>query len=113
MKNFAAGTIAGTGAAITVSVGWTPDYVKCVNTADAGNLDPVMEWFATMGPAKGLKYLRVADNATTGNLSHRIVTGGGIAAFAGTQTAAPGFIIGTDADLNAAGETITWIAFRA
>lgn len=113
MKSFATGTVAGTGAAIAISVGWVPDYVKCVNIADAGNLDPTMEWFAPMGAGKGLKYLRVADNATTGNLSHRIVTTGGITAFAGSQTAAPGFTIGTDADLNAAGETIIWIAQRA
>lgn len=113
MKDFATGSVAGTGAAIIISVGWVPDYVKCVNVADAGNLDPVMEWFAAMGAGKGLKYLRVADNATTGNLSHRIVTTNGITAFAGSQTAAPGFTIGTDSDLNTASETIIWIAFRA
>lgn len=117
-SNFATGTVEGTGSAINVSVGWQPDYVKVWNIDDAGTLYPIIEWHSTMGAGKGFKYLKIADNGSTGNLSSTYVTTGGITAYAGTVGTAStagtgeGFTIGTDSDLNANGETIVWIAAR-
>ncbi|MBP2230822.1 hypothetical protein J2847_004131 [Azospirillum agricola] len=112
-SNIRTGTVNGTGAAINVSLGWQPDYVKVMNIADAGALDAIIEWTVDMPAAAGMKYLRIVDNATTTNKSHAYVTSGGISAYAGSASAAEGFTIGTDTDLNASGEKIVWIAMRS
>ncbi|WP_395452848.1 hypothetical protein ACHMW5_02335 [Azospirillum melinis] len=111
-SNFRSGTVNGTGAAINVSLGWQPDYVKLINIADAGSLDPMMEWTSDMPAAAGIKYLRIADNATTANKSHAYVTTGGVSVYAGSTSAGEGFTIGADTDINASGEKIVWIAMR-
>lgn len=111
-SNMRTGTVTGTGAAINVSLGWQPDYVKVMNIADAGNLDPIIEWTSDMPAAAGMKFLRIVDNATTANKSHAYVTSNGITAYAGSASAGEGFTIGADADLNATGEKIVWIAMR-
>lgn len=111
-SNFRSGTVNGTGAAINVSLGWKPDYVKLINIADASSLDPMMEWTSDMPAAAGVKYLRIADNGTSAAKSHAYVTTGGVSAYAGSDSAAEGFTIGADADINASGEKIVWIAMR-
>ena len=111
-SNIRTGTVNGTGSAINVSLGWQPDYVKLVNIADAGSLDPMMEWTSDMPAAAGIKYLRIADNATTANKSHAYVTSNGISAYTGSTSAGEGFTIGADSDINASGEKIVWIAMR-
>lgn len=76
------GSYTGTGAAINVSVGFVPDYVKVVNITTPG----VDEWFNGMAAATsitstGAGALRAAPN--------------GITAFAGTAaTAGQGFTVG-------------------
>lgn len=89
------GAVVGTGSAINVkTVGFRPRKVELFNVASGD----VMEWSNTMPDAYGLK--RVA--AGTGSY----VTSGGV-----TPLAA-GFTLGTDSDLNAAGETVHWVAYE-
>lgn len=115
-QGLATGTVEGTGSAINVELGFTPRYVKCINIDDAGSLDPTIEWFTGMAAASGMKTLSIADNGSTSGLSSAYVTSNGISTYAGSDTpgseASMGFTIGADADINAADETILWIAFR-
>lgn len=111
-KQFKAGTVEGTGAAINVSLGWKPDYVKVFNYDDAGGLAPTMEWWNGMTAAHGLKTLKAVDNGVTGNASSAAVTSNGISHYVGSTSAAEGFTIGADADINANGETIFYVAMR-
>ena len=107
------GAVAGTGSAINVSLGFKPRYVKVWNPNDAGSLFPMMEWFEGLTAAYGFKYLKIADNGATGNLSSTLVTSNGISQYAGVAGGATeGFTIGADADINAAGETIWYMAVR-
>lgn len=97
------GSVEGTGAAINVSLGFTPVYVKCVNIDDAGGLTPEFEWISGMAAANAIK---VTDTVT-----RNLVTSNGISTYAGSEgSAAKGFTIGADADVNASGETILYIA---
>lgn len=105
------GTVEGTGAAINVELGFTPIYVKCWNIDDAGSLGPSIEWVEGMGAASGLKTLSIVDNGTTTEKSSELLSSLGISAYAGVdRTAAVGFTIGADTDVNASGETIAYIA---
>ena len=109
----AIGSVEGTGSAINVEVGFTPSYVRCFNYDDAGGLAPTMEWWQGMTDGHGLKTLKSVDNGTTGNASSAKVTSNGISAYGGATGAnGAGFTIGADADLNASGETIFYIAIR-
>lgn len=83
-----------TAAAITITCGFKPRYVKVLNTASTGGY---MEWFEGMAAAYGFKYLS-ADG--TGAL----VTSNGI------TVSDSGFIIGLDTDINVKAEQIRWIA---
>lgn len=112
MNEIVTGSVEGTGGAIDVPLGWVPDYVKLFNYDDAGGLAPTLEWWKGMADGHGLKGLGVADDGTTGNASQAKVTANGISAFAGDGDTAPGFTIGADADLNASGETIFYVAVR-
>jgi hypothetical protein len=112
MRQFAVGTFTGTGAIITVELGWQPDYVKVYNDSDAGNLAPVIEHFKGMPAASGLKSLKSVDNGATGNASSARVTTNGITINAGDTTVKAGFKIGADADVNVNGEAGYWVAFR-
>jgi hypothetical protein len=79
------GSYTGTGAALNVSVGFVPDYVRIV---DATGL-AVDEWFN--GMTAGTSY----STATAGTQSVRAAPGG-VTAFAGTAaTAGQGFTVGT------------------
>jgi hypothetical protein len=106
------GTVEGTGAAINVSCGFTPRYVKLFNLDDAGALAPTLEWFEGMDAASGIKNLKIADNGTTGKAVNALVTTNGISTYAGSSTASKGFTIGADGDINASGETILYMAIR-
>jgi len=114
-QNFAVGTVEGTGSAINISIGFNPQYVKCINIDDAGTLFPIMEWITGMAAASGILSLKVIDSGSTGLASSAYVTAGGITMYAGSESSklAKGFTIGTDANLNADGETILWIAMRS
>lgn len=90
------GTVTGTGSAISVTVGFQPQYVKLCNIT--GNCQ--MEWFQGMGNAYGQK---IVDSGV-GTTDISTVSSGGII------PAATGFSIGTDSDLNVNTEVIYWLA---
>lgn len=91
-----AGTLAGTGAAITVDIGFRPRYVKVWNVA-AGGLC-TLEWTQTMPDAYGFK------EVTAGTKSY--ITSLGITPLAN------GFTLGADTDVNVSGETVHFVAFE-
>ncbi|GAB5434792.1 MAG: hypothetical protein EpisKO_41620 [Epibacterium sp.] len=98
--HFNTGEVEGTGSAINVELGFTPDYVKLINTDG----DALLEWTSAMADGEGYKTVAAGTNA-------KIATGG-VTPYEGvTATAAKGFTIGADADVNASGETIIWVAF--
>lgn len=49
--HFATGTVEGTGAAINVQLGFTPDYVKLINIDG----DASLEWISDMADGEGYK----------------------------------------------------------
>lgn len=106
------GSVAGTGAAINISLGFIPSYVKVFNPSDAGSLWGTIEWFSGMAAASGLKSLKTIDSGVTGLASQAYVTTNGISSYAGTATAGAGFTIGADADINASTEVVYYIAVR-
>lgn len=112
MQEIAVGTVAGTGAAINVSLGFIPRYVKVYNNDDAGGLAPKIEWWQGMAAASGVKTLKSVDNGVTGNASSSKVTTGGISEYAGSASAPKGFTIGTDGDINVSAENIYYVAVR-
>lgn len=84
--NIKIGTYTGTGAAINVSIGFEPDYVRIVNATDG---DLAAEWFRGMGAADMLQATNHADTQFS------LVTSNGVDAYAGSETAAKGFTVGT------------------
>ena len=112
MRSFASGKVTGTGNAINVVCGFLPDYVKLVNVSDAGNLNPMMEWWKSLGDNSGIKYLTIVDSGTTGYASHQFVNVNGISLYMGSDNEGQGFTIGADGDINVNGEDIHWIAMR-
>lgn len=93
------GTATGTGSAINVSCGFTPKRVEIINETDPG----YYVWTDTMADAEMQK--------TIGAGTTTFETTGGISAYAGTSSAAKGFTIGTDSDLNGASDVIHWTAW--
>lgn len=100
------GTVEGTGSALTVIIGFEPSWVRVLNIDGLATL----EWTDSMADAEGLK------EVTAGTKS--FITSDGITPTTVT-VAAPGpdmpghnagFIIGADADVNVAAETIHWVA---
>ena len=94
------GTVEGTGAAINIPIGFQPDYVRVVNVESADT----MEWFRGMANASGIK--TVAAGTKT------LPVANGISAL-NSKTSGEGFVIGADADVNVAGETIRFFATRS
>lgn len=111
-NQIAVGSSAGTGAAINVSIGFSPRYVKVYNNNDAGALFSTVEWWEGMAAASAFKTKSIADNGATALKSSEKITAGGISQYAGSTTASAGFTIGADADINASGETVYYIAVR-
>lgn len=99
MGSPAVGTVTGTGAALNVELGFSPKYVKVVNVTDP----TVFEWFEGMADASAIK--------TTDAVAMTAISTNGITPYAGSTTASKGFTIGADADLNASGETLHYIAY--
>jgi len=95
--NIKTGTVTGTGAAINISVGFSPDHVIVINDTAGDKL----EWFSNM-PA-GSAYKR----GTAGGGS-KIATGG-ISQFTGSATQQAGFTVGNDA-VNTAAQLIRYMA---
>ncbi|GAG44729.1 unnamed protein product [marine sediment metagenome] len=86
------GSFLGTGAALTVKTpGFRPRYVRIVN-----GTGPNAEWFESMADDTAVKHAQTG--ATT------LLTSDGITPLA------DGFGVGADADLNAAGEVVHFMA---
>lgn len=95
----ATGTVEGTGAALNVSIGFKPNYVRVINIDGLATL----EWTADMGAAAGLKEVTAGTKSLLGSL--------GISQYDGVAAGATeGFTIGADTDVNVSAETIMWLA---
>lgn len=93
----AAGTYTGTGAAINISLGFVPDYVRVANITDG---DTTWDWFN--GMAAGTAIQTDTAVATLGS--------NGITAYAGSTTASAGFTVGTG--LSESAKVFRWVAMR-
>jgi hypothetical protein len=94
---FKSGTVVGTGAAINVGLGWTPEYVKVVNVTDADQID---EWHVSMADGTAIQTnTAVATRATNG-----------ISKYAGDAANPKGFTIGSG--ISEAAKTLFWFAQR-
>lgn len=90
-----AGSVVGTGSALSVkTVGFRPKKVELFNATSGDQL----EWTQSMADAAGLK--RVA--AGTGSF----ITSNGVTPLGN------GFTLGADADVNASGEVVHWVAYE-
>jgi hypothetical protein len=96
----AVGTVEGTGAAINVSTGFEIAYVKVVNVEDG---DTIHEWFYGMTDGHAIK------SANHASAQFAAITSNGISAYAGSDSAAKGFTLGTD--VSESGKTLRYIAF--
>ncbi len=99
MAEFKTGTVEGTTAAIAVTVGFVPSYVKLINIDG----DATMEWTEDLADGEGFKDL------PTGTMA--LMATGGITP-KGPGGSYLGFQIGTDSDVNGSAETIIWIAHK-
>ena len=109
----AVGSVAGTGAAINISIGFKPRYVKVFNYNDAGALYPTLEWWEGMPAASGLKTKSITDSGATGLKSSERITSLGISQYeGGGSVAADGFTVGADTDVNVSAETFYYMAVR-
>ncbi|MAF44180.1 MAG: hypothetical protein Unbinned7913contig1002_39 [Prokaryotic dsDNA virus sp.] len=101
MKRTVTGTVEGTGATITIQLGFTPKAVQLFNIDGLCTLF----WSENMTDAYGLKAI------TAGTISK--ITSLGITPYTGSEnTNNAGFQIGADTDVNVSGETIEYIAYR-
>lgn len=78
------GTYTGTGAAINVSIGFVPDYVRIVNVTDG---DYTMEWFNGMTAGTSIDTAAAVAANTADGITAYVGTPGGVGA---------GFTVGTD-----------------
>lgn len=99
MLYYKTGTVEGTGVAISITVGFSPDAILLLNVD--GLVD--LWWTTDMGDGYG----RLVIDSGSGATDLSFITSNGVTA---TDN---GFSIGTNADINASGETIMWIAWRA
>lgn len=100
MRDIAIGSYTGTGAAINVSLGFIPDYVRIVNATDG---DVTAEWFKGMADASSVTIVTTAGPV--------LDTTNQLADYEGSESASPGFTVGTD--LSEAGKTFRYVALRA
>lgn len=91
------GSFTATGAAVNISLGWHPSYVRAVNFTDG---DTIHEWWYGMTAGTAIKTTTAV--ATLGT--------NGISTYAGTDALAEGFTLGTDVCENA--KVIYWLAMR-
>lgn len=98
IPNTTVGNVTGTGAALNVSVGYTPDYVLATNVSDGSKL----EWFKGMTAGHAVKTVAAGTRS--------IITSGGISPYTGSSTAGAGFTIGADAQVNVNTQVIRYYA---
>jgi len=102
MASHKVGTYTGTGAAINISLGFTPAYIRVWNATDG---DASWEWFTGLGSGDALQ---TTNHATT---QQSLITSNGIDLYAGSATAAEGFTVGTS--LSESAKVFRYIAFPA
>lgn len=105
--NIRTGTVEGTGAAINISLGFIPDYVKVINVEDG---DIMFEWFAGMTNGHAIQSINVVDSGTSGAAGLSRITSNGISAYNGSTTAGAGFTLGTAISEN--GKDLAYLAVR-
>ena len=95
----ATGTYEGTGAAINIQLGWTPDYLRVLNTEDG---DAGWTWFSGMDDGTA-----VAEGAALAPLATN-----GVTPYAGDRDTAQseGFTVGTS--MSESGKTFRYVAMR-
>jgi len=104
MDNMYTTTVEGTGAAITISPRFKPQYIKVINLDGLCTL----EWTSDMGAGKGFKVLTGIDaTADTVSLMSYISSKGITMDDNGRQ-----FTIGADTDINVDKETLIVCCFR-
>ena len=94
------GSYVGTGAAVTVDLGFVPDYVLVENTTDG---DANWKWFSGMAAASALQ--QVAAGTKT------LITANGISPDNGTLSSPKGITFGSV--LSESGKTHRYVAMRS
>jgi hypothetical protein len=99
------GVVAGTGAAITVEVGFTPKKVKLMR-AVSGTSECSVDYFDSMPAGTGFKL------TSDGGGPPEVITAGMLTANGVTipEDPAGSFVIGTDSDINISTISIYWFA---
>lgn len=102
ITNFAAGSYVdtGTAAAISITCGFKPRYVKVFNVTAASTGLVSMEWVEGMTAAHGIK---TYDEGTSETGITKLTS-------LGITVSDRGFTIGLDTDLNVTSEQLHWIA---
>lgn len=101
MNRVFTGTYTGTGAAVNVSLGFIPAYVKIFNETDG---DDRWEW--VKGMTDGHAYQTIGSTGVGTK-----ITSNGVSEYAGSRgSAAKGFTAGTS--LSESGKTFRYVAFR-
>lgn len=104
LSNVIFGSQDGTGAAIDIELGFIPSHVMVINTESATSEQ--LDWYSTMADDSAIK-------TVTGAVARTKITEDGITPLgAGAADTFQGFRIGADADVNVAGETLFWAAYR-
>lgn len=106
LSNIITGSQDGTGANIDIKLGFIPSKVEVYNTEAADNAR--LLWMNSMANASAYK-----ETTVTGAPTRALITTLGITPLGGAAGATMmGFRIGADTDVNVAGETIQWFAYR-
>ncbi len=95
--DFRSGSTTGTGAAIHISLGFIPNYVRIVNVTDGDTID---EWFSTMAAGTSITTSAAAATRATN----------GISAYVGDGTTPEGFTIGSG--ISETAKVLAWYACR-
>lgn len=106
------GSTTATGAAINISLGWSPKYVIVSNPATTSPAS--LEWSTGMASASALRSVAsgTAGAGTAGVPIVTRVTVSGISLYSGGTTTPKGFTIGADTSVNINGNTLYYRAFR-
>lgn len=98
MRQFASGTIVGTGALVNVPIGWQPDAIELVNITDGNSVE---KWFTGMAAGTSVKI-------SGGTVAP--VAANALSLLAGDTVTTKGFTVGTAS--NVAGKTYAYTAWR-